>query len=152
MVVTIKTTGGVFRSGRMNGPGEVYIEDEVTGEGECFIGNFVKGKLHDSDGIHVTYDNDSFIKHEGSFVNGVRSGTFSILKYEEKAGGGDRGSKHINNSKEKKKLNGRKRVVIFDNDVEITELSNVAKKMTISVTQKTFKDNKYFSQFSIQEA
>ena len=160
-----KPTGGYFRCGLMYGLGEVYQEDSKTGEGDLYIGNFINGKLNDPNGIYIVYNNTSYTRYSGTFIDHKMDGVITVCEYintdpldeedeKKKLGNGvcgTLGQRFILASNQNKTLNVTKKTIIFSDGIKGAVLSTEPCDMTICIEQKSINGKKYFSKFCIEE-
>jgi hypothetical protein len=81
MPVHFNLTGGYLISGRLEGMCEMYTCDE-KGNGEIYIGNFIRGKLNDPNGTYMTYSNVSYVSYKGAFVDNRMDGQIEVIRVE----------------------------------------------------------------------
>ncbi len=161
MTVHFKVNGGIVKSGRINGVGEIYTSNGL-GSGNIHKGNFISGKLNDVNGTYIIYDNDSYAVYTGTFVDNKMDGYIEVLTFssadpitedEKKCRGNDHcrttGLRYIYASENNMTLSGRKKTVIYSNGVEGATLEDAPQDMKIIVEQKVLNNRLIFSNFQI---
>jgi hypothetical protein len=163
MPIHFKPKEGYFKGGNIHGEGEIYKE-ESTGSGEIMIGFFSQGKLNDPAGVYITYDNNSYKKYTGTFIEGKLDGLVTVLEYdsgapeseEEKKAHGNghcqtNGRRYVRACHQGASLSGTKKEVIFSNGIQGVVIDETACNMRIAVCQKDFNGRKIFCDFQIEE-
>lgn len=162
-MIYIKLNGGMLRSGRIQGEGEFYDEDN-SGNGVIYIGDFNKGKLNDPDGQYIVYTNTSFSSFKGPCTDSKLDGTIEVLIYEDNSSetpqedeiegnGPDKtnGRRHILNSNNETTLVVQKKSVIYSNGIEGATLSTQSTNVKLIVCQRLVGDKCMFSKFEVLE-
>ena len=83
MPVRILLNGGVFKSGRIEGGGELEVADEI-GNIKIYKGNFICGKLNDEEGTYIEYNKNNYnlyVVVTGIFINNKMDGVMNITTY-----------------------------------------------------------------------
>jgi hypothetical protein len=160
MPVHFNLTGGYLISGRLEGMCEMYTCDE-KGNGEIYIGNFIRGKLNDPNGTYMTYSNVSYVSYKGAFVDNRMDGQIEVIRVEfpeqetedeKKCIGNSHcqttGRKFIAASNSQAPVAGIRKVVIFSNGIQGGVLSEQPAQIVFSSEQTQLNNRNLFCKLS----
>ncbi len=156
MPVHFKLLGGSLISGHLNGMAEMYICDD-DGNGEIYIGNFLKNKLNDPDGTYIVYSNTTYTSYNGTFIDNHMDGHINVItveflnqetedekKYTGNSMCGTTGRKYISNSELQLPVSGNKKIVIYSNGIRGSVLSEKDVQVTFNVMQVKLNNRNIF--------